>query len=173
MSGRRFGAGLILSRASRPATLTTESRKRTMSRIATTLAASFVLAVALPGLARASEADSVLAGEAGTLELVPIAAPAPVQASADQTGQDSELASDDLTDISAGADTVNAAVTNQQLAATNENNKVITGGDFNTGDVSLGANAFTGFAGVGVFVVNTGANSNLQGSIGVSIVPTQ
>jgi hypothetical protein len=138
------------------------------------LAASFVLAVALPSLACASEADSVLSGEAGTLELVPAVATPTVQANADQTGQDPELAADDLTDISAGADTVNAAITNQQLAATNENNKIITGGgDLNTGDVSLGANAFTGFAGVGVFVVNTGANSNLQGSIGVSIVPTQ
>jgi hypothetical protein len=149
-----------------------------MSRIATSLAASLVFVLAAPSFARASDAEDLLSGDMRMVELSPAIAAAATQQPAypvpAQPADDGALGAQDMTDIAAGEDTtVNAAITNQNLAATNEKNTVSAGGDVNTGGVSLGPNAFTGFAGVGVFVVNTGANSNLQGSIGVSIVPTQ
>jgi hypothetical protein len=142
--------------------------------------ASLMLAAAMPSLALASDAENLLSGDLRTVELSQAVMAEAARSAQDETAQTSgttqegQLNAQELTDISAREDTtVNAAITNQQLAATNENNTVAANGDINTGAVSLGPNAFTGFAGVGVFVVNTGANSNLQGSIGVSIVPTQ
>jgi len=152
-----------------------------MSRIATTLLASLVLATALPGLAFASDAESVLSGDLSTLELIPSATAGDAAALAatakdngEQAADDTAMKADDLKSVSGGqsVNNVNEAITNQELMATSANNTIVTGGDFNTGSVSFGANAFSGFNGVGVFVVNTGANSNLQGSIGVTVVPT-
>jgi hypothetical protein len=42
----------------------------------------------------------------------------------------------------------------------------------NTGAVTLSSNAFSGFSGIGNFVINTGNNNNLQGSLSVNIVMT-
>lgn len=145
-----------------------------MSRFATTLLASLALATAVPGLAFASEAESVLSGDPGTLELAPSLGAhdaAAADDSAKDTADEAAMKADDLKSVSGGQN-ITEAVTNQELVASSTNNTIVTGGDFNTGSVSFGANAFSGFNGVGVFVVNTGANSNLQGSIGVTVVPT-
>jgi hypothetical protein len=70
-----------------------------------------------------------------------------------------------------GGETVVIQSTNQSLNATNNGNSV-TGDTVDSGSLTLGSNAFTGFNGIGNFVVNTGHNNNLQGSISVSIVTT-
>jgi hypothetical protein len=74
-----------------------------------------------------------------------------------------------LADLSGGQETA-VAITDQTLNAVNGGNTVKAGGDINNGAVSLSANAFSGFAGIGNFVINTGNNNNLQGSLSVTIV---
>ena len=70
----------------------------------------------------------------------------------------------------AGGTGVNAtAITEQMLNAVNSGNNV-TGEIVNSGQVNIGANAFSGYSGVGNFVINTGHNNNLQSSMNVSIV---
>jgi len=151
-----------------------------MSRIATTLLASLALAAAVPGLAFASDAESVLSGDLNAVELAPGNLLDLMNAAQDDAAKTGEAAAakadeaaamtaDDLKGV-AGGQNINEAITNQELIAQSSDNTIVTGGDFLTGNVSIGS--FTGFNGVGVFVVNTGANSNLQGSIGVTVAPT-
>lgn len=64
----------------------------------------------------------------------------------------------------------NTVLTEQQLTATNSGNAVVATGNIVTGDIAFSSTALSGFSGVGNFVVNTGNNSNLQGSINVTIV---
>lgn len=66
-----------------------------------------------------------------------------------------------------GVDTT--VLSEQQLNATTSGNSVIAT-TMHTGDVAFSTSALSGFAGVGNFVINTGNNSNLQGTINVSIV---
>lgn len=67
-----------------------------------------------------------------------------------------------------GEETV-IVITDQTLTATNHNNSVI-GDVIGSGDVTLGTNAFSGYSGLGNFVINTGHNNNLQASMNVSVV---
>lgn len=55
-----------------------------------------------------------------------------------------------------------------EMNATNSDN--VIHGAVNAGDVSFDGDALRGFNGVGNFVINTGAQSNLQGSINITIV---
>lgn len=57
----------------------------------------------------------------------------------------------------------------QALTATNSGNS-ITADHVGSGDISLTAGAFAGFAGIGNFVINSGHNNNLQGSLSILIV---
>ena len=57
----------------------------------------------------------------------------------------------------------------QTLTATNTGNS-ITAETIQNGDISIDADAFAGFSGIGNFVMNTGNNNNLQGSVSVVIV---
>lgn len=66
-----------------------------------------------------------------------------------------------------GVDTT--VLSEQQLNATTSGNSVIAT-TMHTGDVAFSSSALSSFAGVGNFVINTGNNSNLQGTINVSIV---
>ena len=75
----------------------------------------------------------------------------------------------DLAALSGGAEMV--AVTNQNLTALNTGNSVNAASVVN-GQVSIDANAFSGFSGLGNFVINTGNNNNLQGSMSVNIIMT-
>jgi hypothetical protein len=57
----------------------------------------------------------------------------------------------------------------QALNAVNSGNS-ITAGQVGSGDIALTEGAFAGFAGIGNFVINTGHNNNLQGSLSIMIV---
>ena len=61
------------------------------------------------------------------------------------------------------------ALTDQDLSATNTGNN-ITAGLITNGTINIGTGAFSGFNGVGNFVLNTGTSDNIQGSLSVSIV---
>lgn len=61
--------------------------------------------------------------------------------------------------------------TTQTLTANNAGNSV-NGDTVGSGAVNLTSNAFNGYDGIGNFVINTGHNNNLQGSISVSIAMT-
>lgn len=79
------------------------------------------------------------------------------------------LAPEEL-DALSGGDAVEVNVlNNQQLTATSSGNTV-TAGVISSGDVTFSGEALSGFSGIGNFVVNTGANNVLQGSISVNIV---
>jgi len=93
--------------------------------------------------------------------------PAPVsQAAAD----DVELLSMDDMDALAGGTGVDVTViTEGVLTATNTGNTV-TGDVVSSGQVNIGAEAFSGYSGLGNFVINTGHNNNLQSSMNVSVV---
>ncbi|HEY4031157.1 MAG TPA: hypothetical protein VGM25_12485 [Caulobacteraceae bacterium] len=75
----------------------------------------------------------------------------------------------DLQDLSGGQA---AAVNDQQLKAVTSDNSVNALGNITNGPVTLNAGAFSGFSGLGNFVVNTGNNNTLQGSMSVTIVMT-
>jgi hypothetical protein len=60
-------------------------------------------------------------------------------------------------------------ITDQTLNAVNAGNTV-SGDVVSSGQVSLGSGAFSGYSGLGNFVINTGHNNNLQSSMNVSIV---
>ena len=58
---------------------------------------------------------------------------------------------------------------NQNLTATNSGNS-IHAGTVGSGNINLTEGAFAGFSGIGNFVVNSGHNNNLQGSMSIIIV---
>jgi hypothetical protein len=65
--------------------------------------------------------------------------------------------------------TFEGAITNQDLSAVNTGN-AITAASVTTGAVGIGANAFSGFNGIGNFLMNSGNQNNIQGSLSVSVV---
>ena len=81
------------------------------------------------------------------------------------------LGLDELSAISGGAAVTVDVLSSQSLSATNSGNSIVAG-SVRSGDVSFSENALSGFSGVGNFVINTGANNNLQGSISVNVVST-
>lgn len=106
-------------------------------------------------------------------QIAPDAAPSPaVVAPVDPVSASFEPQpmSTDMLAAESGQGVSNTVMTEQQLNATNSGNSVIAGGAIQTGDVAFSTTALNGFAGIGNFVINTGNNSNLQGSISVSIV---
>ena len=85
---------------------------------------------------------------------------------ADKAALPVAVSSEDLATMSGGA---SVAVTNQNLSAVNAGNTV-SAASLTTGDVTLQSNAFSGFSGIGNFVVNTGNNNNVQGSLSVTVI---
>jgi hypothetical protein len=79
------------------------------------------------------------------------------------------LSADDLDALAGGTGVTAAILTEQTLNAFNGGNTV-SGDVVGSGQITIGANAFTGYSGVGNFVLNTGHNNNLQSSMSVSIV---
>ncbi|WEK58117.1 MAG: hypothetical protein P0Y52_00845 [Candidatus Brevundimonas phytovorans] len=61
------------------------------------------------------------------------------------------------------------ANTTQNLSANNSGN-TINAHQVGSGDITLAEGAFAGFAGIGNFVINSGHNNNLQGSLSIMIV---
>ena len=90
-------------------------------------------------------------------------------AAADKPALPQAVSSEDLAGMSGGAA---VAVTNQNLSAVNAGNTV-SADTLTTGNVTLQSNAFSGFSGIGNFVINTGNNNNLQGSLSVTIITPQ
>lgn len=83
---------------------------------------------------------------------------------------DGALSSEELGELR-GGEAVVIQHTTQTLTATNAGNSV-TGDSIGSGAVNLSSNAFQGYDGIGNFVINTGHNNNLQGSISVNITMT-
>lgn len=105
---------------------------------------------------------------AGSLAFAGAASAEDLPASAE--GGDAELLSlEDMGALSGGTGADVLVITEQTLNAVNHGNNVI-GETIVSGDVSLATNAFSGYSGLGNFIINTGHNNNLQSSMNVSIV---
>jgi hypothetical protein len=93
-------------------------------------------------------------------------------ANADRSEIAAPLSAQELEGISGGdavvIETVTGAVTEQTLEATVTDN-TITAGSVTSGAVNFGSNALN-FNGIGNFVVNTGNNNVLQGSLSVTVI---
>jgi hypothetical protein len=61
---------------------------------------------------------------------------------------------------------------NQNLSAVNSGNS-IHADQVGSGNITLSEGAFAGFSGIGNFVVNSGHNNNLQGSLSIILVTPQ
>ena len=106
-----------------------------------------------------------------TPETTPIEQTAPdVQAADIETEADGALSLEELGDLR-GGEAIVIQYTTQTLTAVNAGNSV-NGDTIGSGAVNLGSGAFNGYDGIGNFVINTGHNNNLQGSISVSIAMT-
>lgn len=81
------------------------------------------------------------------------------------------LSAEDMDALSGGTGVEVVTITDQTLSAINQGN-VIVGDRVGSGNASIGANAFSGYSGLGNFVINTGHNNNLQSSMSVSVVLT-
>jgi hypothetical protein len=81
------------------------------------------------------------------------------------------IAQEDLADLAGQGDAPIAVLTEQTLQALNSGNTVI-GANVGSGAISIDQNAFSGFDGIGNFVINSGHNNTLQSSLSVSIVVT-
>ena len=68
-----------------------------------------------------------------------------------------------------GGQSVTVVATDQALNAVNTGNSIIAG-SVRSGDINFSAQALSNFSGIGNFVVNTGANNNLQGNLSVTVV---
>jgi len=100
---------------------------------------------------------------------------ADIQAPADpaDVGEAELLSEADMEDL-AGGTGVSMVITNQTLTATNQGN-TINGDVVSSGQVTIGSGAFSGYDGVGNFVINTGHQNNLQStiSVGVTLAPSE
>jgi hypothetical protein len=87
---------------------------------------------------------------------------------------EAELLSEADMESLAGGTGVSMVITNQTLNATNQGN-TINGDVVSSGQVSIGSGAFSGYDGVGNFVINTGHQNNLQStiSVGVTLTPSE
>lgn len=101
-----------------------------------------------------------------------IIAPAPADAVTAAASGPRSLAIDELDALHGrqGASSVIIA-SDQLLQATNSGNSV-NANTVTTGAMRIDANAFSGFNGIGNFVMNSGNNNNLQGAITINIVTT-
>ena len=77
----------------------------------------------------------------------------------------------ELHDLNGRQGVVVVVASDQLLKATNSGNSV-NANTVTTGGMRIDANAFSGFNGVGNFVMNSGNNNNLQGAITINIVTT-
>jgi hypothetical protein len=111
-----------------------------------------------------ARADILPVGQVA-LEMQPVDLPAPKVSAED----DGSLSIDELADLRGGEIVIQH--TTQTLNAFNRGNSV-NGDTIGSGAVNLGSGAFNGYDGIGNFVINTGHNNNLQGSISVSIAMT-
>ena len=95
----------------------------------------------------------------------------PASASQADVGETELMSSEDMDALSGGTGVEVIVDTDQFLHATNNGNSV-TGDTVGSGQVTIGSGAFSGYDGIGNFVINTGHNNNLQSSMNVSVVLT-
>jgi hypothetical protein len=79
------------------------------------------------------------------------------------------LSTEDMDALAGGTGVDIVMITDQTLTAVNTGNTVF-GETVTSGEVNLGSGAFSGYSGLGNFVINTGHNNNLQSSMSVSVV---
>ena len=87
----------------------------------------------------------------------------------DAATAETALAPEDLADLAGQGDGPVGVLTEQTLTALNTGNSVV-GANVGSGAISIDQNAFSGFDGIGNFVINSGHNNTLQSSLSVSIV---
>lgn len=116
----------------------------------------------------AQTASQGIATPNATTSAVVTAVPLPVPLPAAPTAPVA-LSSDELEQESGWQGVVVYAGANQNLTATNTGNS-IHAGSVGSGDITLTEGAFAGFSGIGNFVVNSGHNNNLQGSLSIIVV---
>jgi hypothetical protein len=78
----------------------------------------------------------------------------------------------ELSELSGEGGVAIGVLTNQTLTAISTGNQ-ISADAVNSGSISLDESAFSGFDGIGNFVINSGHNNNLQSSLSVTIVLSQ
>jgi hypothetical protein len=104
--------------------------------------------------------------------LIPLAICVPLwcaaPAVADGAGLQKPMSAEQLATYSGGANPT-IGLSYQALTASNSGNSIDTQ-SLVTGTVTLQAGSFSGFNGVGNFVINTGNNNNLQGALSVTVM---
>jgi hypothetical protein len=76
---------------------------------------------------------------------------------------------DTTTNTNINVDITGSAVALQDLKAVNTGN-AISAGSITNGNVTIGPGAFSGFNGVGNFLMNTGNQNNIEGAVIVNIM---
>ena len=100
-----------------------------------------------------------------------VASPAPVVPAVATPSPTQPLDLSQLHDLNGRQGVSVIVASDQLLKATNSGNSV-NANTVGSGAITIGANAFAGYNGVGNFVMNTGHNNNLQGAITINIVTT-
>jgi len=144
------------------------------------LASIAVMAMAMPAEAAPvefTEGFSVSVDTAWVSAPAPVApvlaaalpAPASAPVADSPATEETAIAAEDLADMAGQGDAPMAVLTEQTLTALNSGNAVI-GASVGSGAISIDQNAFSGFDGIGNFVINSGHNNTLQSSLSVSII---
>jgi len=74
-----------------------------------------------------------------------------------------------LANAQGGTNIAIGAVTEQDLSAVNTGNSIVAG-TITNGAINIPTGAFNGFNGVGNFVMNTGNQNNIQGTLSINVV---
>jgi hypothetical protein len=121
---------------------------------------------------RASVLAFAVLSAAGAARAAPPVAPtqAPVAPTGGFAHGAKPITDAELQDYSGGAAAA-VGMSEQQLTAIDTGNSVKADSVVN-GSVNLSPGAFSGFSGLGNFVINTGNNNTLQGTMSVNIVMT-
>jgi len=107
-----------------------------------------------------------LAAVAGSVQVAPAIDTAPLPA---VLAGVAPLSGDDLRAVRGGAGSSALSITDQTIAAVNAGNQ-INAGAMTNGAVSIDTNAFSGFSGVGNFIMNSGNQNNLESTLSVTII---
>lgn len=84
-------------------------------------------------------------------------------------GEPELLSMEDMDALAGGTGVDVSVITESTLTAINTGNTV-SGDVVSSGQVNIGSAAFSGYSGMGNFVINTGHNNNLQSSMNLSVV---
>ena len=95
--------------------------------------------------------------------------PSPASVSQAAVGEAELLSMEDMETLAGGTGVDIHVITEGVLEAVNSGNTV-SGETIGSGEVNIGQNAFSGYSGLGNFVINSGHNNNLQSSMSVSVV---